>query len=129
SSSSEDEECSFTAPKEQRRKKKYIPRIYTRTGDKGTSTRYFGQLPRPKSHAIFQTLGDLDELNAALGVAIVWCQEDGHHCSDSLAESGLANDLKQMQCDIMDISAAFAVNEKEEYDRKEREKEEVLLSR
>lgn len=43
-------------------------KIYTRTGDKGT-TALFGGSRHSKSKAIFEVLGSLDELNAHLGFA------------------------------------------------------------
>jgi cob(I)alamin adenosyltransferase len=43
-------------------------RLYTRTGDQGEAG-LIGGVRRPKNDPIFHLLGDLDELNAALG----WC--------------------------------------------------------
>src|SRR3989344_2961991 len=45
-----------------------MPRFYTRTGDKGTST-VFGGKRLSKSSPLFTALGALDETNAALGIA------------------------------------------------------------
>jgi cob(I)alamin adenosyltransferase len=44
-------------------------KVYTRTGDKGTSSLYDGTR-ESKTHAVFAALGDCDELNAHLGVAL-----------------------------------------------------------
>lgn len=43
-------------------------KIYTRTGDDGTSGLYSGQR-LPKSDIRFETVGTIDELNAAVGLA------------------------------------------------------------
>lgn len=44
-------------------------RVYTKTGDKGTSTLYnLQRLPKNEEH--FEALGDTDELNAHIGVAV-----------------------------------------------------------
>lgn len=42
-------------------------KIYTRTGDKGTSALYSGQR-LPKTNLVFDVLGTIDELNAHLGL-------------------------------------------------------------
>lgn len=43
-----------------------MPRIFTRTGDSGTSALYDGSR-RPKNDIVFQTLGEMDELTSRLG--------------------------------------------------------------
>lgn len=51
-------------------------RIYTKTGDAGTAELFNGQR-LPKDCDFFAALGDVDELNCAVGVAREFCEEAG----------------------------------------------------
>src|SRR3990170_5425360 len=50
-------------------KKKPPLKLYTKTGDQGISSTLSGRLA--KDHPIFEVIGTLDELNAALGLVAV----------------------------------------------------------
>ena len=47
-------------------------KIYTKTGDKGTSALYTGDR-LPKNSQVFYCLGSIDEINANLGLAREYC--------------------------------------------------------
>ena len=47
-------------------------KIYTKTGDKGTSALYTGDR-LPKNSTVFDCLGAIDEINANLGLAREHC--------------------------------------------------------
>jgi len=73
-------------------------RIYTRTGDKGSASLY--NLKRhSKSEKVFEALGDLDELNSQIGLAIEYCIK---------ADNGLQIYLTEVQSCLFDIGSQVA---------------------
>ena len=73
-------------------------KIYTKTGDGGTSQLYNGQR-KSKNIITFKALGDTDELNSHIGVAL-------QH--ESLALPVLVPQLEQIQSRLLDIGSAVA---------------------
>ena len=76
-------------------------KIYTKTGDKGTSALYTGDR-LPKNDPIFDSLGAIDEINANLGMA-------REHC---LSIGGLDNkvheQLQEIQARLIDLGSHVA---------------------
>ena len=72
-----------------------LNKIYTRTGDDGTTGLVDGSR-LPKHSLRMQAVGDVDEANAALGSAAV------------LAGGGLKTDLVRFQNDLFDLGADLA---------------------
>ncbi|KAG7398965.1 hypothetical protein PHYBOEH_010070 [Phytophthora boehmeriae] len=74
-------------------------KVYTKTGDKGTSQLFSGER-RPKNDAVFQALGDTDELNAQIGVAVEQTR--------LAANEFLPPKLEQIQSRLFDLGACVA---------------------
>ncbi len=75
-----------------------LTRIYTRHGDGGET--HLGDMSRvPKTHPRIEAYGDVDELNAQLGVALV---------TDGLPDA-YATWLRRIQNDLFDLGADLAV--------------------
>lgn len=77
-----------------------LNKIYTRTGDDGTSGLVDGSR-LPKGDALFTAIGDVDEANSQLGLAIIALTAD-----DRFAD--LARRLTIIQNDLFDLGADLA---------------------
>lgn len=77
-----------------------LNKIYTRTGDDGTTGLVDGSR-RSKADARMHAIGEVDEANSALGIAIAALERDG-------GESGLVAGLRRIQNDLFDLGADIA---------------------
>lgn len=73
-------------------------KVYTRTGDKGT-TALFGGKRRSKTDPVFEALGNTDELNAMIGLANARLVE---------FEAVLSSQLEVIQSRLIDVGSALA---------------------
>jgi cob(I)alamin adenosyltransferase len=77
-----------------------LNKIYTRTGDDGTTGLVDGSR-RSKADARMQAIGDVDEANSALGIAIAALERSG-------GEADLIAGLRRIQNDLFDLGADIA---------------------
>jgi len=78
-----------------------LNRIYTRSGDDGTTGLVFGGRVR-KDDPRVEAYGTVDEANAAMGVAVTHC------CQSGDAEDRFGGLLKSIQHDLFDLGADLA---------------------
>jgi cob(I)alamin adenosyltransferase len=71
--------------------------IYTRNGDKGFTSLYMQPKKVAKSSEVFDALGNLDELNAFIGLAI-----------SSKVSKIINKNLLNIQCDLLEIGSYVA---------------------
>lgn len=76
-----------------------LTKIYTRTGDDGTTGLGTGSRT-PKDSLRVEAYGEVDEANAALGLAALECERAGFP---------LASDLKRIQQDMFDLGADLCI--------------------
>ncbi len=77
-----------------------LNKIYTRTGDAGTTGLVDGSR-RSKADARMHAIGEVDEANSALGIAIAALEHDG-------SDTDLIVGLRRIQNDLFDLGADIA---------------------
>nr|XP_056715094.1 corrinoid adenosyltransferase MMAB [Euleptes europaea] len=80
------------------KKTSQVPKIYTKTGDKGFSSTFTGER-RAKDDQIFDALGTLDELSSTLGLCAEFGREHGH---------SFVEELHKVQCMLQDAGSNVA---------------------
>ena len=74
-------------------------KVYTKTGDKGSSSLFTGERRR-KDDRVFEALGATDEVNAQIGVALQYSNQNE-----------LRTKLEQVQCVLLDLGSTIATPE------------------
>jgi len=77
-----------------------LPKVYTRTGDQGTSGLLgTGSNRLPKESLIFDVLGTLDELSSTIGIVRTTC-----------SFSAISKELENIQCSLFEIGSCVAAS-------------------
>ncbi|MEW6421353.1 MAG: ATP:cob(I)alamin adenosyltransferase, partial [Deinococcota bacterium] len=79
-------------------------KLYTRTGDKGT-TGLYGAERVSKAHARVEAYGTVDELNSVVGLA------RAHNARSHQPDGGLDADLEYLQNALFDLGADLATRQ------------------
>lgn len=83
-------------------------RIYTRTGDKGTTSLFTGER-RPKNDIFFEALGNTDELNSSIGLTREYCLDMAKNDPNLKETSELIESiLIKIQSTLLDIGSHLA---------------------
>ena len=85
-----------------------MPKIYTKTGDRGTTALYDGQRLK-KSSLIFEFLGDNDELSSHIGLLIAHIPKE--KWSDTVTT------LRKIQKELQQINSSIATQKEEKRHR------------
>jgi cob(I)alamin adenosyltransferase len=84
-----------------------LNRIYTRRGDAGETSLVGGQRV-PKDDPRIEAFGEVDELNAFLGLACVSCAESSGTSSEARLQSELALILRRVQHELFNLGSILA---------------------
>jgi len=85
------------------------PKIYTKKGDAGNSSLFVGNCTLPKHSEVFETLGDIDELVALLGIVISHSYTDiPPTCMTKESVNNLVLSLCDIQTTLMQLMAFIA---------------------
>nr|VZI47148.1 unnamed protein product [Spirometra erinaceieuropaei] len=88
-------------------------KIYTRTGDKGSSALFNGER-RPKTDEVFHALGTIDELSSSIGLALAHLTERQGILSKFVTQNPnydldrLRQQLLSIQCRLQDLGSCVA---------------------
>ncbi|VDM04997.1 unnamed protein product [Schistocephalus solidus] len=88
-------------------------KIYTRTGDKGSSALFTGER-RPKTDEVFHALGTIDELSSSIGLALAHLAERQGSLRKFMTQNPnydlerLRQQLLSIQCRLQDLGSCVA---------------------